>query len=103
MPIIIIFFYNYLQRQKIDLQKKTCQSSPFLFSNYLQNFNAIILINFWINLSYMTLISHNGYLLIFFVPLLLSLTAQCGFEAHKTNVVTSLLPSPTHPGSGQNI
>jgi hypothetical protein len=104
MPIIIISFYNYVQRQKIYLQKNTCQSSSFSFHNYLQNFERNNFNQFLITLSYLTPISHQIFVNLF-LSLLLSLTAQCGFEAHKTNPVTSSPPLPHVPksGSGQNI
>jgi hypothetical protein len=94
MPIIIISFYNYLQRQKIDLQKKTSPSSSFSFHNYLQNFECNNFNQFLNNLSYLTPISHKIFVNLF-LSLLLSLTAQCGFKAHKTNAVTSSPPSST--------
>jgi hypothetical protein len=71
--IIIILSHNYLQRLEHNL------------------------INFFINLSYLTPISHQIFVNLFLF-MWLSLPAQGGFEVHKTNVVTS---SPPH--SGQNI
>jgi hypothetical protein len=103
--------------QKIDLEKKTCQPSSFSFTiiynvkkliykrkhadHHHLHFiiiykilNVIIFINFWLICHIWHQLAIR-YLLIFSVPLLLSLTAQCGFEAHKTNAVTSSPPSPT--------
>jgi hypothetical protein len=69
MPNHIVLFYNYLQRQKIDLQKKICQSSSFSFRNYLQNLerNNFTFNKFLINMSYLALISLR-YLLIPLYP-----------------------------------